>query len=443
VIDGVFHRTRVHCCECQEIHEAALRVADGAVILEVGCPRGTRAARVSSDAALFRAIRRRSALPAPALESVRGFTWVNFLEITRECNCTCPVCYADARPGAGGHLPLAEVEAVARALRDQGLKAISLTGGEPTLHPELPSIIANLRRIGLDVTLISNGLRLGRDPALARRLRRSGLTYLYLQLDTLSPRVCETIRGDREVETRLRAVEHARRAGMHLGVNVTVVRDNLDEAGALLAHAAARAPGLDLVTYLPAGNTGRFLLDEGALVTREDVIRSLVRSGVVDGLTADCFWPFPRFAPLGLDLHPDCGVVLPLALDRGRLFPLERYVDVAGLFRRLAAARGPVDRRRGMLVLGGAFLRSVRPGRAGAVARMLAGLFSGRGRSSIVTVVVEQFLDRQHQDEERIERCTTCAVLRDGRRIPMCVFQHADPRRSPDTRAARAARGEP
>src|SRR5512133_2781458 len=156
-----FHRTRCHCCDCGVLHDADLREVDGAVFLEVHCPRGTGTALVSTDAATFRRVRDRAALPAGTPPVARGVTWVNILEITRECNLACPICFAGSRPGAGGFLSVDEVRRTARALRAQGLLAVSLSGGEPTLHPQLEEIVRAVRDEGLDATLLSNGLRLG------------------------------------------------------------------------------------------------------------------------------------------------------------------------------------------------------------------------------------------------------------------------------------------
>ncbi|HET8542799.1 MAG TPA: radical SAM protein [Anaeromyxobacter sp.] len=432
--DGVFHRTRCHCCECGVVHEAVLRDVAGAVVLEVRCPRGPGTAQVSSDAATFRRIRERSALPDAPLASARGVSWVNILEITRDCNCACPVCFAGARPGAGGYLSVDEVREIARSLRAQGLKAVSLSGGEPTLHPDLERIVRTARRERLDVTLVSNGLRLGEDPSLARRLAASGVAYAYLQLDTLREEVCAAIRGDRKVEVRLRALRHAREGGLRLGINATVVRENLPEVGALLRRAVEHAPALGIVTFLAAGRTGRYLLGAESTVTREDVMHALVGSGAVAGLSLDHFWPFPRFAPLGLDVHPDCGALLLLALDRGVLRPLDEYLDVAALHRRMREARGRFSRTRALLLFNVLLWRSIRLRKVVPLARMLLGMLLRRGRSSVVAVVVEQFLDGRHQDEERLARCTTCSVQAGGARVPMCLFQHADARRAAVTR---------
>lgn len=435
--DGVFHRTRSHCCACGVLHDAAFREVGGAVVLEVYCPHGTGRAPISSDARVFRLMRERSALTEAPLAAARGVTWINVLEITKDCNLACPICFAAARPGAGGYLSVEEVARRVRSLRARGGKAVSLSGGEPTLHPELEEIVRAARRERVDVTLLSNGLRLGEDPSLARRLARTGLTYLYVQLDTLREDVCARIRGDRGVGLRLAALRNVAASGQRCGVNVTVVKENLPEVGAVLRRVVEHAPALGVVAFLAAGRSGRFLLPRESSASREDVIRALVESGAVEGLTAEHFWPFPRFAPIGLDVHPDCGVLLLLALDRGVLRPLDDYLDVAALFRRMRAARGRVSRLRAFLLVNVYLWRSLRLSRLGALARMLLGMLTKRGRSSFVAVSVEQFLDDQHQDEERLARCTSCSVQAGGELVPMCLFQHPDARRSPATRVNR------
>jgi molybdenum cofactor biosynthesis enzyme MoaA/phage FluMu protein Com len=436
---SVIHRTRCHCCDCGVLHDADLLEADGAVYLEVHCPRGKGRALVSSDAVTFRRVRERSALPAGSPPVARGVTWVNILEITRECNLACPICFAGSHPGAGGFLPVEEVRRTARALRAQGLLAVSLSGGEPTLHPQLEEIVRAVRAEGLDVTVLSNGLTLGEDPALARRLAASGVFWVHLQLDTLREEVCATIRGDRRVDLRLRALRNVREVGLRFGVNATVVRENLLEVGRLLRRATDEGPGLGTFTLLAAGRTGRFLLPKESTVTREDVIHSLVASGEVEGLTSEHFWPLPRFAPIALDVHPDCSVLLLLAVDRGVLRPLDEYVDLEGLYRRMREAGGSFNRPRAFVLFNLLLWRSLRLRRLPALARMVFGLLFKRGRSWVVAVSIEQFLDPVHQDEERIERCTSCNVQVGGARIPACLFQHADPRRAPVTRARQLA----
>jgi pyruvate-formate lyase-activating enzyme len=374
------------------------------------------------------------------LPATSGFTWGNFIEITKECNLECAVCFSESHPGAGGEVPLAEVVALARGLRAQGLCAVMLSGGEPTLHPQLVEIVRAIRRLGMDVTLSTNGLRLGREAGLARQLRRAGLNYLYLQMDTLQGEVCRRLRGGDYVAVKRQAMANLRAAGLRFGLTTTVVRDNLEEVGDLLRFAAEYRPHLGLIAFLAAAPGGRFTLGEGALVNREDIVAALVRSGAVAGLRGEHGWPFPRFAPFALDLHPDCAALIYLAATPQGLRPLDDHVDLARFYRLMRRARGRLRRAWGFVLLTIYGVLSVRLGHAGRVLRMALGTFSKRGRHSFLLLSVEHFLGRHYQDQERLDRCTTCNVRPDGRRVSVCIFEHPDARRSPDTRRAEAER---
>lgn len=429
------HHTRSFCCECQVLHDADLRADDGAVFFDVHCPSGVRSVRISSDAATFQAIRAKSALPAPPIPSARDFTWANFIEITKECNCTCAICFSVSSPGAGGQRTPDDVVALARRLKQRGVCAVMLSGGEPTLHPNLLEIVSRIRALGMDVTLASNGLRLGRDEALARNLRRAGLTHLHLQMDTLRSDVCRTIRGDDFVAVKQQAIARVRAAGLRFGFTTTVISNNLDEVGDVLRYAAAQAPHLGVVAYLSAAPAGRFTLAEDSTVNREDIIRSLIRSRVVERLDREHFWPFPRFARFALDVHPDCAALLFLAVTPGRLRPLDEFINIGRLYRLMRRASGRFNRVWGFLLLSLYLALSIRPSRVFPVLRMLLGMLTKMGRHSMMAVSVEQFLGRVYQDQERLDRCTTCNVRPDGTRVSTCIFEHPDPRRSPDARS--------
>lgn len=436
--DGIFHHTQSFCCTCQVTHPAHLRSEDGHVLFDVQCPVDPTSVPISSSAEVFRRLRAKSAWPAPPLASARGFHWANFIEITKDCNCTCAICFSDSSPGAGEQVPVDEVVAIARRLREQGGRAVTLSGGEPTLHPQLCEIVAAIRKLGMDVTLASNGLLLARDPELACRLRRAGLTYLYVQLDTLKPATCQRLRGGDYVDAKLKAIDNAHRAGLRLGLTVTVTRDNLDEVGEVLRAAAQRAPRVGVVGFLCAAPAGRFTLPLESVINREDVIAALHKSGAAAGLGVDHFWPFPRFSPWALDLHPDCAALLFLAATPAGLRPLDDYLKIDRLYRLMARSRARFSRVWGFLLISLFFALAIRPRRLLAIARLVLGTWLGRGGWGLMAVTVEHFLGRHYQDQERLDRCTTCNVRRDGQRVALCVFEHPDARRAPVTRAGQS-----
>lgn len=85
---------------------------------------------------------------------------VNF-HLYKPCNYRCRFCFATYRD-IHGHLPLAEATALLRALREAGVDKLNFAGGEPTLHPHIGELVAEARRLGFVVTLITNGARLDR-----------------------------------------------------------------------------------------------------------------------------------------------------------------------------------------------------------------------------------------------------------------------------------------
>jgi hypothetical protein len=71
---------------------------------------------------------------------------------------------------------------LARAL---GTTIITVSGGEPMLHPELDGIIRHIRRRGVIATLITNGYLLTRERI--RRFNKAGLDYLQISIDNVAP----------------------------------------------------------------------------------------------------------------------------------------------------------------------------------------------------------------------------------------------------------------
>src|SRR6202035_3064371 len=70
-------------------------------------------------------------------------------------------------------------------LADLGTSIITLSGGEPLLHPDLDEIIAAMRRRGVMACMITNGYLL--VPDRVRRLNRAGLDHMQISIDNVMP----------------------------------------------------------------------------------------------------------------------------------------------------------------------------------------------------------------------------------------------------------------
>jgi MoaA/NifB/PqqE/SkfB family radical SAM enzyme len=103
--------------------------------------------------------------------------------VTRRCNLSCGYCneYDNHSPPVALSTLVARVEHLASL----NVAAITFTGGEPLLHPDLDRVIHAARRRGLIVTVITNGFRLSRR--WIERLNAAGLQAMQISIDNLEP----------------------------------------------------------------------------------------------------------------------------------------------------------------------------------------------------------------------------------------------------------------
>jgi cyclic pyranopterin phosphate synthase len=152
--------------------------------------------------------------------------------VTDRCNFRCLYCM----PTEGlTWLPKAdilsyeEIAAIVRQLAPLGLRRIRITGGEPTIRPELPRLVAMLRAVPdiEDIALSTNGVRLSE---LAVSLRDAGLNRVNMSADSLQrERIAQVARRDLKFDP-IAAAQSAERAGLSpIKINVVVMRGINDD----------------------------------------------------------------------------------------------------------------------------------------------------------------------------------------------------------------------
>ena len=101
----------------------------------------------------------------------------------RRCNLSCAYCneYDDvSKP-----VPVEVLERRINKLADLGTSILTLSGGEPLLHPELDDVIAIMRRRGFLAGMITNGYLLTAERV--QRLNKAGLDHLQISIDNVMP----------------------------------------------------------------------------------------------------------------------------------------------------------------------------------------------------------------------------------------------------------------
>ena len=101
----------------------------------------------------------------------------------RRCNLACTYCneFDDFSPPVPTETMFHRVDKLA----DLGTSVITISGGEPLLHPQLDEIIHHIRRRGVVAGLITNGYLL--VPERIERLNRAGLEWLQISIDNATP----------------------------------------------------------------------------------------------------------------------------------------------------------------------------------------------------------------------------------------------------------------
>ncbi|HSN91649.1 MAG TPA: GTP 3',8-cyclase MoaA [Anaeromyxobacteraceae bacterium] len=196
------------------------------------------------------------------------------LSLTDRCNFRCSYCSPAGPEASASLLSRAEIARLVRTFASLGVRRVRLTGGEPTLRPDLLEIVADARGTpGIEeVALTTNGQLLER---LAVPLREAGVSRLNVSLDTLDPARLRQISGRAAALDRIVAgIGSASRAGFaSLKINVVVVRgENERELGDLCRFAWRHGATPRFIELMPFGR--------GEPVSAAEVRRLLAAQGV-------------------------------------------------------------------------------------------------------------------------------------------------------------------
>jgi radical SAM protein with 4Fe4S-binding SPASM domain len=155
-------------------------------------------------------------------------------EIIETCNLHCAFCVRNASSRLRGVLDFDRFRARVRSVAGSSpLELVALTGGEPFLHPQLTSLARVAARFAPGVSITTNGTRT--DPAQLDDLAHLRAVHLIVSIDGPAP-IHDRIRGLRGAFTQaVRFVEHCRRRGLAVLVNMTV-----NEVNHRFVHRTAR-----------------------------------------------------------------------------------------------------------------------------------------------------------------------------------------------------------
>ncbi len=354
-------------------------------------------------------------------------TCISLIEITTRCNLACSTCFADAGPGYD--LSLSQVEAMLDRLLDtEGRpEVVQISGGEPTIHPEVLDILAAAKDRGIrHVMLNTNGLRLAQDLDFVRQLAPYQPT-IYLQFDGLTASTYQTLRGRDLRDIKQQALDHLAQVGLYAALVPTVVQGvNDGEIGDILRY-GLKHPAVVGINYQPVTFAGRCL-------NHHDPLHRSTVPGILKALETQTggLFQVSDFRPIPCP-HPTCSAGTYAIVNGDQVIPIPRLLN-ADDYLDFVTNRSLPDLSPELQTVMETLWSMAAMAGSDQTARMLASLVGDGGMppfakaelspKQFFAVQVHGFMDEHTFDVKRLMKCCVHQLLPDGRAIPFCAYNN-------------------
>lgn len=353
---------------------------------------------------------RNAAATVPEVEVLS--TCLALIEIVDSCNLACPTCFADSPVGAAGdrlkHHPLESLkQRIQGVIQRKGkMEILQLSGGEPTLHPQLFELLDWIHdETGIDYCLVNtNGIRLAREDAflteIGKRARR-GNFQLYLQYDGPQEAGQVALRGTDLRETKREVMERCDREQIPFTLAMTVTGDNLphlwDTIQAGLAHPSCRG-----VSFQPMFLSGR----NPAASTVERLNTADIILGAVEQSGGKL--RFEDFTPLPCG-DPNCATIGYLLRTPIGVRSVSEFIDFASV---QGFLRDKVRYELADLIQCGCENTELGD---------ILHRFEMKEKDAF-RLFIKPFMDAWTWDQDRIDRCCTHVIRPDGKLDSFCRY---------------------
>jgi len=192
-------------------------------------------------------------------------------------------------------LTFEEIARLSSVFASQGVRKVRLTGGEPLLRHDLPTLVGMLARDARieDLSLTTNGLLLAKQAAV---LRAAGLMRVTVSLDTLRPeRMLAFAKSQRHADV-LEGIAAVRASGFEkLKLNAVVIRGfNDDELADLIEFGRRHDAEVRFIEYMDVGGATRWSREQ--VVSQQEMLDTLTRRyGAIEPIAGHGAAPAERF----------------------------------------------------------------------------------------------------------------------------------------------------
>ncbi len=228
------------------------------------------------------------------------------LEITRQCSFKCKHCYCNANNQNFEQLSFEDIIKLIEQFSQQKGKSITLTGGEPKMHPEFWKIMELLHYYEIEISIFTNGYFWNEDDLV--RAKSLGLCSIQVSVDGIE----DTHDNFRCFKgSYLKAIETVKlsvKQKINTVMMITIHNDNYTEIPELLAYTSTlKLNGINLNTYIPQGRAKR--LPEFDIRELRNIYKNVEFNVCSNGSTTSCGIGFKKIAVLANGNIVPCEVI--------------------------------------------------------------------------------------------------------------------------------------
>ena len=246
-------------------------------------------------------------------------------EMTTACNLKCRHCHTSGGSRSPEELTTEEAKKMLREIASINIfRMMVFTGGEPLVRPDIYDLCAYSSSLNLAPVIATNGTLI--TPQTARRLRDCGVLCLAFSLDGSEAESHNRLRGDRSAfQSTIQGIENWKALGMPLQINITAMKENLDEIPAILKLADKYGASIALMYQLiPVGRGDGIKENSLSVEENKELLEEIYSTQKELGFIVE---------PVGA---PQC---FPYLLSKGKRNPVKDYLGQL-LFMGCTAGRG-------------------------------------------------------------------------------------------------------
>ncbi|MBL7051138.1 radical SAM protein [Candidatus Woesearchaeota archaeon] len=147
------------------------------------------------------------------------------LIITSVCNAKCKYCLYEKKRE---HLPLEDIKKIVTEAKEIGIECVTITGGEPSLHPQFFEILDYITSQGLSIGLISNGFQMNKEKV--KKILDYGIVYPWTSIDSHDEEINDKSRGKNAYKYSIEFIKMIReiKPEQYIGVISIITQYNIN-----------------------------------------------------------------------------------------------------------------------------------------------------------------------------------------------------------------------